>query len=270
MHAATSCSRAPPRNSSATCRSGSSSTRSTNTSEGLDPRRLEALSDRTLGGARARVAGALGPRRRGGDGDSRRALSHAPCDPRAAGDARCDAGRSSSSSTTCTGPTPDRSSCWARSCAVRRRLRCCSPWPLRPHQVSGSPGGRPRAGPSERRADPPRAWRPEPAAKLGELLGPAVEGRAASALYEESGGNPFYLEQLARSLARPPAAPSDPLATTLADDGVPPAVAASLVEELGAPLEHGTPRTRRRRCGRRSVRARAEWPLQHPSTRPPR
>ena len=66
-----------------------------------------------------------------------------------------------------------------------------------------------------------------------QLLGPAVEGRAASALYEESGGNPFYLEQLARSLARPAAAPSDPLATTLADDGVPPAVAASLVEELG-------------------------------------
>ncbi len=35
-----------------------------------------------------------------------------------------------------------------------------------------------------------------------ELLGEAVDGAAATALYEESGGNPFYLEQLARSLAR--------------------------------------------------------------------
>ena len=35
-----------------------------------------------------------------------------------------------------------------------------------------------------------------------ELLGDAVERRRASALYEESGGNPFYLEQLARSLDR--------------------------------------------------------------------
>ena len=32
-----------------------------------------------------------------------------------------------------------------------------------------------------------------------ELLGEAVDDAAASTLYEESGGNPFYLEQLARS-----------------------------------------------------------------------
>src|SRR6266536_1576947 len=35
-----------------------------------------------------------------------------------------------------------------------------------------------------------------------ELLGETVEVADATALYEESGGNPFYLEQLARSLAR--------------------------------------------------------------------
>jgi len=35
-----------------------------------------------------------------------------------------------------------------------------------------------------------------------ELLGGAVDGAAADALYKESGGNPFYLEQLARSLHR--------------------------------------------------------------------
>ena len=31
-----------------------------------------------------------------------------------------------------------------------------------------------------------------------QLLGDAVDSAAAAVLYEESGGNPFYLEQLAR------------------------------------------------------------------------
>ena len=35
-----------------------------------------------------------------------------------------------------------------------------------------------------------------------ELLGPAVESAVARDLYEESGGNPFYLEQLARAVDR--------------------------------------------------------------------
>ena len=39
-------------------------------------------------------------------------------------------------------------------------------------------------------------------AEARELLGEAVDGAAAAALYDESGGNPFYLEQLARSLDR--------------------------------------------------------------------
>ena len=60
-----------------------------------------------------------------------------------------------------------------------------------------------------------------------ELLGGGVD---AAALYEESGGNPFYLEQLARSLDLGAA----PLAASTSVGGVevPPAVAAALAEEL--------------------------------------
>ena len=34
------------------------------------------------------------------------------------------------------------------------------------------------------------------------MLGETVDAAGAAVLYEESGGNPFYLEQLARSLDR--------------------------------------------------------------------
>jgi ATP/maltotriose-dependent transcriptional regulator MalT len=63
-----------------------------------------------------------------------------------------------------------------------------------------------------------------------ELLGEAVDGAAATALYEESGGNPFYLEQLARSLTLERTADAPELSP--ADLEVPPAVAAALAEEL--------------------------------------
>ena len=63
-----------------------------------------------------------------------------------------------------------------------------------------------------------------------ELLGESVEGAAATALYDESGGNPFYLEQLARSLALERTAGASELSP--ADLDVPPAVAAALAEEL--------------------------------------
>jgi ATP/maltotriose-dependent transcriptional regulator MalT len=63
-----------------------------------------------------------------------------------------------------------------------------------------------------------------------ELLGEAVDDAAAAALYEESGGNPFYLEQLARSLALERTAGVSERSP--ADLGVPPAVAAALAEEL--------------------------------------
>ena len=63
-----------------------------------------------------------------------------------------------------------------------------------------------------------------------ELLGQTVDGAAATALYEESGGNPFYLEQLARSLAIEHTAGVSVLSP--ADLEVPPAVAAALAGEL--------------------------------------
>jgi ATP/maltotriose-dependent transcriptional regulator MalT len=61
-----------------------------------------------------------------------------------------------------------------------------------------------------------------------ELLGTSVGAAAAAELHAEAGGNPFYLEQLARSPRRPrQAAGGLSLAMEL-----PPAVAASLAEEL--------------------------------------
>ncbi len=66
-----------------------------------------------------------------------------------------------------------------------------------------------------------------------ELLGGLVDDDArATLLYEESGGNPFYLEQLARSRERASeaAGPGEVSATAI---GVPRAIAASLSEELG-------------------------------------
>jgi ATP/maltotriose-dependent transcriptional regulator MalT len=64
-----------------------------------------------------------------------------------------------------------------------------------------------------------------------ELLGGRVSAAEATVLYEETGGNPFYLEQLARSLDQTHwvAKASEP---PLTDIGVPWAVAASLGEEL--------------------------------------
>jgi ATP/maltotriose-dependent transcriptional regulator MalT len=66
--------------------------------------------------------------------------------------------------------------------------------------------------------------------EAGELLGEAFDPPAVTALFEESGGNPFYLQQLARSLARERSAGGPDLSP--ADLDVPPAVAAALAEEL--------------------------------------
>jgi ATP/maltotriose-dependent transcriptional regulator MalT len=64
-----------------------------------------------------------------------------------------------------------------------------------------------------------------------EFLGETVDVAQATVLYEESGGNPFYLEQLARSLDRAGASgPSREI--LLSGIGVPSAVGASLSEEL--------------------------------------
>jgi DNA-binding CsgD family transcriptional regulator len=64
-----------------------------------------------------------------------------------------------------------------------------------------------------------------------ELLGETVDAADAAVLYEESGGNPFYLEQLARALERAARAAPDVTEMSLAI-GIPPAVAAALTEEF--------------------------------------
>jgi ATP/maltotriose-dependent transcriptional regulator MalT len=68
-----------------------------------------------------------------------------------------------------------------------------------------------------------------------ELLDDAVDGAAAAALYDDSGGNPFYLEQLIRSAGRDGTATRPGL--PLAGHDVPPAVEAALAEEI-ALLSH--------------------------------
>ncbi|QEC48769.1 AAA family ATPase [Baekduia soli] len=63
------------------------------------------------------------------------------------------------------------------------------------------------------------------------MLGRAPSDASAAALYEESGGNPFYLEQLARAgAAAAPSAPEGGL--SVAEVQVPGPVAAALQEEL--------------------------------------
>ena len=64
------------------------------------------------------------------------------------------------------------------------------------------------------------------------LLGSAVGEVASNELFNESGGNPFYLEQLARSLRRVSGAPPATAQSSLAGLEVPDAVAGALAEEL--------------------------------------
>jgi DNA-binding NarL/FixJ family response regulator/tetratricopeptide (TPR) repeat protein len=68
-------------------------------------------------------------------------------------------------------------------------------------------------------------------AEARAFLGEAREAKEAAALYEESGGNPFYLQQLARASDRATGADSASVDLSFAI-GVPSAVAASLAEEL--------------------------------------
>ena len=75
-------------------------------------------------------------------------------------------------------------------------------------------------------------------AEAQEFLGEKANTAKAIALYEESGGNPFYLEQLARSL-EPPGAVTPVSEISLTSIGVPPAVAAALSEELAELSDSG-------------------------------
>ncbi len=78
-----------------------------------------------------------------------------------------------------------------------------------------------------------------PREAAGVLLGPAVGRERADRLYEEAGGNPFYLEQLARSQGSVVGDRSGLDGAALEAVGVPAAVIASLGEEL-ALLSAGT------------------------------
>jgi DNA-binding NarL/FixJ family response regulator len=68
--------------------------------------------------------------------------------------------------------------------------------------------------------------------QTGELLGRSDDDPLTAALYEESGGNPFYLEQLVRAGDKPLDAATSRADVSLAGIEVPPMVAAALTEEL--------------------------------------
>ena len=68
-------------------------------------------------------------------------------------------------------------------------------------------------------------------AEARALLGETVDA-AAAALYDETGGNPFYLEQLARSLERSAGRTAAVGEPPLSEPEIPPAVADALAEEL--------------------------------------
>ncbi len=65
-----------------------------------------------------------------------------------------------------------------------------------------------------------------------ELLGEGFDEATAVTLYEESGGNPFYLEQLGRVAGRKTPRAVEQPEDSLRDLDVPPLVAAALAEEL--------------------------------------
>ena len=65
-----------------------------------------------------------------------------------------------------------------------------------------------------------------------ELLGARVDDAGAAVIYQECEGNPFYLEQLARSLERAGGTARVPMISVTTRFEIPPAVAASLSEEL--------------------------------------
>ena len=140
--------------------------------------------------------------------------------------------RSSSSSTTCTGPIPGSIE------LLGALLRRPPPVPM-----LVAMGVRPRQASERLAAAFERAHRVGRLARL--QLGPLEPRRrariarrrgampgSATALYEETGGNPFYLEQLARAHGRG-GTPSSPVDDMLVAVEVPRAVVAALTEELG-------------------------------------
>ena len=111
-----------------------------------------------------------------------------------------DGGHWCCSSTISTGRTRRRSSCSAACSAGRRPPPCSWLSPSAPAKRRSAVGAR-----SSERHRAGTLQRLEVGAltpgEARELLGEAVDDDAMIALYEDAGGNPFYLEQLARSLA---------------------------------------------------------------------
>jgi DNA-binding CsgD family transcriptional regulator len=72
--------------------------------------------------------------------------------------------------------------------------------------------------------------------EASQLLGISLQARRLGSLYDESGGNPFYLGQLARS-ARDAARDAQQAGGNAAEGQMPPVVEAALAEELTRPSE---------------------------------
>ena len=70
-------------------------------------------------------------------------------------------------------------------------------------------------------------------AQARELVGAVADSADGAGLYEETGGNPFYLEQLARSIDRAAKIAHEGPDVSLGGAQVPQSVAAALAEELG-------------------------------------
>ena len=105
--------------------------------------------------------------------------------------------RSSSASTTCTGPIRRRSTRSRRWCGARPRRRCCSRVAARDGPAAGGAG----RGAGGRAARGPRDQARPRAAHRGRG-GASWSATRRAAIYGDSGGNPFYLEQLARGRPR--------------------------------------------------------------------
>ena len=105
----------------------------------------------------------------------------------------------------------------------------------------------------------------EPEAR--ELLADRVDASGAAVLYQESGGNPFYLEQLARPLERDDGKrPAAEISAAVL--GVPPAVAASLGEELGSCRARDVLCSKERQWG--AIPSSRRWPPLRPAFPRPR
>jgi DNA-binding CsgD family transcriptional regulator len=90
-----------------------------------------------------------------------------------------------------------------------------------------------RVGAAERRAGAHRLrLGPLREQEAAEMLGGRLEPDRRRSVYELGGGNPFYMEQLARAARGPEARAGDGF--ELSELELPPAIAAALAEELGA------------------------------------